>query len=239
MLEGDGVELRLGLGVYGEHTASLAGTRGVLVEVGSYRVGWSFGRAAVELAGTFFRAYRGDSTFAGPVGGVRVPDGGVRQDAGDHRLSTLVRLTDGDRPWDLALRFGVRLPTTDERAGLERDRTDFFTTVAVRGVMGPIAATAEVGMGILGTRDPAHDQVDPLLYATRVSWTDGWLRPHFEVVGQHDTRSAPAHRGNEDLGELRVGVTGGNGRWFRVSLVRGFRPFSPSFGVTAEVGIGH
>ncbi|MGD2070935.1 MAG: hypothetical protein PVI57_19855 [Gemmatimonadota bacterium] len=240
-IDGDpGASLGVGFGFYVGQRASLAGTRGRLMELGVLHGTWTVGRAAFQLNGAAVRVFRDQSVFAEPVGGTRLGDGGRRVDAGEPRVSTIVRLTEEGGPWDGALRFGVRLPTTDDREGLERDRTDFFVTVAGRRSAGPLTATAELGMGVLGTRDTRNEQVDPLLFALGVSWNAlGWLRPGLVAVGQHDTRRGPEMRGNEDLGEVRLSVSGGEDHWVQVALVRGWTPFSPDWGVTVQTGLRH
>lgn len=232
-----GASLGVGFGLYAGQRASLAGTRGRLMELGLLHGTWSVGRAAFQLTGAAVRVFRDESVFAEPVGAARLGNG-RRVDAGEPRVSTIVRLTEGGGRWDGALRFGVRLPTTDDHEGLERDRTDFFVTLAGRRRVGLLTTTAEVGMGVLGTRDTRNEQVDPLLFALGVSWdTGGWLRPRLVAVGQHDTRRGPEMRGNEDLGEVRLSVSGGEDHWFRLALVRGWTPFSPDWGLTVQTGL--
>jgi hypothetical protein len=230
---------RIGVGAYADHAASLAGTRGRLVEVGSFRATWRSGRVTLQLSGTAVRFFEDDTAFASPVGATRGLSDERRTDVGDGRVSTILRLTEGEGDWDAALRFGVRLPTTDDRTGLERDQTDFFTTVAGRHRRGALDLAAEIGLGILGTRDVRNEQVDPVLFALSGSYDLGWLRPELMVVGQHDTRRNAARRGNEDLGEIRIGATHGGARWLRLGLVRGWRSFSPDWGVTFEAGVRH
>lgn len=218
--------------------ASLAGTEGTLLDLGTFQAAWSFGRASVHLSGTVLRVFEDTRTLEAPVEGTREMNDEARIDVGDQRISTVIRWTaDAARRFDGALRFGVRLPTTDNRIGLERDETDFFATVAGRYRLDGWSASGELGMAVVGTRDPANEQVDPVVYALGLQREGGWLRPGVVAVGQIDTRPTRDKRGNEDLGEIRLGLTVGENRWAHVGVVRGFRPFSPSFGVSLEVGV--
>lgn len=230
------VSVSVGTAVFTDHSASLAGTRGRLVEVGRFRGTFLLGRTALQWSGSAVRIFHDCVSFADPVGQARGMTDSGRIDAGDQRLSTVVRLTEGTERWDAALRFGVRLPTTDNRIGLERDRTDFFATVAGRWVGTLARASAELGIGIWGTRDPVREQIDPILFALSGRLETGPVRPELEIVGQHDTRPRSELRGNEDLGEARLFARMGDARWLRLGVVRGWDAFSPDFGVIVEAG---
>jgi hypothetical protein len=232
-------EVSVGTGLYFDQRASLAGTRGRLLEIGSYRGTWLAGQIAVELAGTAVRVFEDHRRIADPYGDARAFSQEVRLDAGDHRLSTILGLTPGGGSVDAAIRFGVRLPTTNDTAGLERDQTDFFATLGGRYKRGRGSISGEAGLGVLGTRYPEHEQVDPILYAGDVTFDWGWVISDLEVVGQHDPRRSEELRGNEDLGELRLGLRSRGSRWMRVAVVHGLETYSPRFGMLLEVGLLH
>jgi hypothetical protein len=232
-----GVDVEVGVGVYQGQWASLAGLEGRLVQLGSFRASWALGRVALELAGTALLWFKEDSTFAEPLEGVHGADGGSRTDAGDYRLSTQVALTRPDAPLKLALRFGVRLPTTDDVQGLERDQTDFFTSVTGRIDRGPLRAGAEVGLGVFGTRDRRNEQVDVILFGLRGECDLGKVDALLAVAGHHDPRRAVEFRGNEDLGEVRIGLRAGDRRWLSLSAVRGWTRASPDYGAVLMYGI--
>ena len=234
---GGASEVRLGAGVFKGQRASLAGTRGRLVELGTYTATVRMGRVRVELGGTALRLFADDSVYSAPVAGARPPNGRHRVDTGEHRLGTVVRLTSSDTPLAAAVRFGVRLPTTDNLEGLGRDQTDFYATLAGRWRLGRADLTAEAGVGVYGTRDPAREQVDPLLFAAGVGWDVRPVRLHLEAVGQHDTRRGAALRGIEDLGELRLSAGVGERRRLGVTLVRGIARHSPDLGLVVESAI--
>jgi hypothetical protein len=232
-----GPMVRVGVGWHGGARATLAGTRGSLLELGDLSATWSFGRVALELGGTVLRVFADDSAYAAPAGGTRAPDGTRRVDTGEHRLGTLVRLTAASSPVEAVFRFGTRLPTTDNAQGLGRDQTDFYGTFGGRWRRAGLELTGEAGVGILETRLARPEQVDVLLYAARAGWVGERGRVWLEAVGQHDTRSAPELRGLEDLSEARlVGELGGR-RLLRVTLVRGLTFASPELGVVVAAGV--
>jgi hypothetical protein len=226
----------LGGGVYWGQRASLAGTEGLLLELGAFRAGWGFGRVAVELSGTTLRVFEDESVLMDPVVGVRGPDGDRRVDTGDYRVTTTVQLTRPGSRAAAALRFGVRLPTTDDAVGLGRDQTDFFALVAGRAHRDRWEMGGEVGIGVYGTRDIVNEQVDPLLFGLSASYDLGAFEALVELAGHHDTRAGPEWRGAEDLGEARLGIRIGDGRWLSIAGVRGWTLVSPDFGVTVTAG---
>jgi hypothetical protein len=228
--------LVVGGGLFTGQRASLAGTEGRLLELGSFRATWSLGRVSLELAGTALRLFDERIAFADPFGDVLPAEGSRRRDAGDYRVSTVVQLAKTSHGHVVALRFGVRLPTTDNLKGLDRDETDFYSMLAGRVVQGPVAVGGELGLGINGTRDPENEQVDPLLFALSARYDLGRARALVELTGQHDTRAGRDRRGTEDLGEAHVGLEVGDRRWMSVVAVRGWTPSSPEFGVIVRFG---
>src|SRR5690606_32591253 len=193
---GTGVIVEVGAGVYDGQRASLAGTEGRLLEFGQLHVLWRWDRVAFEAAGTVLRRFDDRAVSSAPVPGTREVDGARRQDAGDFRLATVVTLW--ARPAGaVALRFGTRLPTTDNETGLERDRTDFFALVAAGWRLGPVQVAAESGVGIHGTRDDGMEQVDVWLYALSVGYRWGTVVPGVAFVGQADGLSGDSLRGTK------------------------------------------
>lgn len=233
------VSARMGVGVLQGQRASLAGTEGRLLELGEFAVAWRAGRIAVEGAGTLLRVFHEADTFASPYGGAEAREGGRRSDTGDYRISTLVLLTDPNRPLATVLRFGTRLPTTDNRVGLERDQTDFYALLGGRAQSTAVRVTGEVGVGINGTREAGYEQSDVLAYAFTAVVRRGWIAPTVALVGHMDGRVGRSTRGNEELAEVRVGMRAGGRLRVEVELVRGVVPFSPAFGLLVRVAAFH
>ncbi|HYJ81197.1 MAG TPA: hypothetical protein VEW03_16400 [Longimicrobiaceae bacterium] len=237
MLEaGSSVSIEVGGGWLHGQRASLAGTEGTLVEAGSFRALWRTARVVLEAGGTVQRFFDEESSFAAPEPFVSADDDGRRRDSGDYRVATAVRLTRQAAPLAAVLRFGARLPTTDNRVGLDRDATDFFATLAGRAIRGRASLSAEAGVGIFGTRDPDFEQDDLLVYAVRAEYALDAATASLTVLGQQVGAGHREIRGNESLGEVRIGART-NGRTFvRAEYVAGYADFSPSGGVLLSVG---
>ncbi len=233
---GTGLLAQLGANVLWRQRASLAGTEGRLLELGSYDLAWRTGRVALELGGSAVRIFDDRSRWADTAGGAALRFG-RRVDAGELRVGTAVRLTPERWPGAAALRFGARLPTASHVTGLEREETDFLGTLALAWRRGPLLAAAEGGIGILGTRVPAFTQEDDLVYAARVAWRLGAVRPELAFTGQSSPLRYRRPRGVEALRERRLGVRAGARRWLEATWVRGLVPFSPHSGLLLSAGI--
>lgn len=216
--------------------ASLAGTSGDLWELGTFSIAWRTGRVVLEAAGTVRRSFTETGSFTEAYPDVEPSPDGRRNDSGDYRISTTVRLTPPGSGVTAALRFGTRLPTTDNTTGLDRDAIDFFATIGARTSVSAFSVSADAGLGIHTTREPRFEQEDVLLYALQAQVTGYRVTPTLSVVGQrHGTSHAPI-RGTENLGELRVGVRAGSRYWVRLEAVRGYEKFSPASGAIVTVG---
>lgn len=230
------VRAQVGFAAYADQHASLAGTRGTLWEIGDVRVAIRTGRMIMEFGGTLQRLFKDEEVVAEPFGDARLPTPeGTRNDAGDYRVSTVLRLTRESSATLATLRFGTRLPTTDNRVGLDRDVTDFFATLAGHRVFGALGLAAEAGLSINGTRHSAHEQSDVLVYAVTADLRSSAVAPWISVLGQQDFRDW-AVRGNEDLAELRAGVRIGHDRWINATWVHGLTHTSPSNGLQVSFG---
>jgi hypothetical protein len=234
---GASIVAHAGVAVFDRQRASLAGTEGRLVEAGLFHGFLRTGRIALEGGGTVQRFFHDRRRFAEPYGGARNEESGQRRDSGDYRIATVVRLTPDHRPEMAALRFGTRLPTTDNRVGLERDATDFFTTIAGRADRGRIRAAAEVGVGIHGTREPEYEQSDVLVWVLGVQRRGGMVQPAIWLLGHADGLVGRNVRGNEELAEVRLDVRVGRRNWVQIGAVRGLTEFSPRAGLIATAGI--
>lgn len=230
------VDARVGFGVLAGQRAALAGTRGTLVEIGNFRAGWRTGRVALEIGGTMLRVFEERSRFAEPEKSVAPASGSTRRDAGDYRIATSVRLTPAAWPAIGYARFGTRLPTTDNTAGLDRDRTDFFGTVGAHHRSGRWRLGGEGGVGIHGTRHERLEQSDVLIYAVSAEYDAGSVAPVVMVLGHADGIRGGAIRGSEELAEIRAGLRVGGRLWLSAQWVRGLTEFSPSGGFLMEGG---
>jgi hypothetical protein len=235
-LEDQQLRVYVGAGVYFSQHASLAGVRGRLLELGDLRVSWRSGRILVEVAGTVQRFLREDTVVMAPADGVAASSAdGSRRDAGDYRVQTILRLTGDTAQTEAILRFGTRLPTTDNRVGLERDQTDFFASVGAARAFGAVHLMAEAGIGINGTRLSNYEQSDVMIYAATMEYRAGLFAPFVSVVGQNDMHIR-AVRGNEDLGELRAGLRIGRAWWLNATAIHGFHDSSPRSGLVIGAG---
>jgi len=230
------IEVEAGAAVYGGQRVSLVGAEGRLLELGLVRLVWRLDRVSFEAAGTAWRRFDTRRRFADPLSAVEDASAPVRSDVGDFRIATIVTVVE-TRGASVLLRFGTRLPTTDDGVGLERDRTDFFATVGGRLARGSFAATIESGLGIQGTLESQYDQVDVWLYSAAVEYQWRALTPEIALVSQTDGLSGPAVRGNESLSEVQAGVRIGRRRWARLTLVRGLAPYSPRMGAAVTLGV--
>lgn len=238
MFEGGAtVSVQAGGGWFAGQRASLAGTEGTLTEAGNLRAFWRTGRVVIEAGGTVQRFFRDERRFAPAHGEVAVDEDGSRRDAGDWRILTAVRLTNEGAPVAAALRFGTRLPTTDNTVGLDRDAIDFFATIGGRTARGRLALQAEAGVGIVGTRETRFEQDDLLIYAARAEYDAGPVIPSVTILGQQVGTGHAEIRGNESLGEVRIGARTTGRRWVSAEAVAGYTAFSPGFGVLIAAGV--
>lgn len=220
-----------------DQRASLAGTSGTLSEIPNFSLAWRGGRVAIEAAGTGQRIFREDSRFTPSYPDVQPADDGKRHDSGDYRISTAIRLTPDNYPVVGVLRFGTRLPTTDNTTGLDRDATDFFATVGASANRGILNVSGEGGLGIYGTRETRFEQDDLFLYSLRAELRFAAFFPSASVIGQQHGYAHSAIRGVENLSEARLGVRLGDKRWLRIEAVRGLTTFSPSGGILVTAGL--
>lgn len=234
--QGTTLTAELGMSRLYDQRASLAGTAGTLTELGNFSFAWHTGRLALEAGGTGQRVLNEKSRFADAYPDVAPSTNKRRNDSGDYRISTTVRLTPDTHPVTGVLRFGTRLPTTDNATGLDRDATDFFATVGASGNRGILNISGEAGVGIYGTRETRFEQDDLFLYALRAELRLGIFTPDAMIVGQQHGYAHSAIRGVENLSEARFGLRYGDKRWLRAEAVKGLTTFSPSGGILITAG---
>lgn len=227
--------VQVGAGLLLDQPATLAGTVGRLGELGNYQAAWRSGRIAIEIQGTAYRAFHDESRVAPPDVAVRTP-GPDRYDTSDHVLATIVRVTP-DHPSFAAVRFGTRLPNSNNRIGLDRDRSDFFATFGGQLRRGRYRAGGEAGLGIFGTRLPDYEQTDVLVYSATLRREGAGVTALGSVTGHYTPHMIP--RGNEDISESRVGLQIGTRLWLRLLWVHGLTASSPSNGLLLSAGTLH
>ncbi|MBR9989448.1 MAG: SURF1 family protein [Gemmatimonadetes bacterium] len=225
-----------GAGVLWDQPAPLAGTRGTLLEIGTYSLTLRSARIAVQVGGTALWRLTENDTTAPPMEWVEPADG-TRVEPGPAFASTAFRMSPDAWPADIVLRFGATIATTSDESGLERDRTDFFALLSARYRRGALALTAENGVGIHGTVRTDLPQSDVWTYAFGASWTFRRAVLAADFIGRQDGHPRVI-RGNEDQREIRAGFDLGRERWVRVRYVRGMAPAaSPAHGVLVSAGL--
>lgn len=225
-----------GTGVLWNHSATLAGSRGRLLEGGMYRIAVRSGRMAMEAGGTAVWRLDGERQIEPPLRGVQPAEHGVRQDAGVVYAASSLRMSPDSWPVAVLVRFGATVPTTSDESGLDRDRTDFFATIAARYHAGAFTLTAENGVGINGTLQHPNPQSDVWTFAYGATWDFARARAVAQIVGRQDGHSYVI-RGNEDLHELRVGFDYGRRVLLRARYVRGLSEFSTGHGFRAGAAL--
>ncbi len=222
-----------GAGYYGDVGVGLLGERGTLRSLGDCTLGVDLGAVRLRTAGVVWRTFRSDTAYAEPFAQVRPADGATRSDWGDLLLETVVPVRSGPG-WVAGFRFGVRVPISDNRIGLERDRTDLHM-IAMGGFEGGrLAGHLELGVGINGTRVTWREQQDVLVYGVRGEYRlSPGLRVHLGALGHLKDRT---ERGNENQGEVRAGLRVGGATWLDAEGIAGYTEASPSWGVRLRVG---
>lgn len=230
-----GVRVEVGASRLSDQRASLAGTEGTLTEVGSFRAFFRTGRVVIEAGGTVQRLFDDERRFAPADEEVTEP-GPDRHDSGDYRIATIVRLT--PQRWAPVgiLRFGTRLPTTDNRVGLDRDAIDFFALLGGRAERAGASLAAEAGITINTTRESDFEQDDLLVYILRAEYERLPVVPSVTLTGQQIGTGHREIRGNESLSELRLGLRSGRNLWVRGEYVIGLADASPSGGLLVAAG---
>ncbi|HSJ07946.1 MAG TPA: hypothetical protein VK936_14680 [Longimicrobiales bacterium] len=230
------VAVEAGGAVLADQRVSRTGSVGTLYEAGQVRAFWRTGRVLVEAGGTVQRFYREERVHDAAGESVQPADDGWRRDTGDYVVATTVLLNAPDSPLLAVLRFGTRLPTTDNEQGLERDRTDFFALAGARFRRGRLLVGAEAGVSINGTREQKFEQKDVLAYTLSTEYAAGSVVPGISVTGDV---LGPRRmlRGNEPLGEFRAGFRTAGRRWVRVEAIAGYRTYSPRLGVRVSAGM--
>lgn len=230
------VTVEAGVRYLRDQPASLAGVTGNLLEVGLLSATVAIDPVVIRASGAPWRRLRIDRFDGPPAPGTRTPEGDAIAGVGDFSIETLVPLYRSERSLGI-LRFGTRLPTADNRIGLERDRIDFHALLGGYRRMGRLRASGEAGVGIHGTREAEYEQSDVLIYLAGLEW-QGSFAMGAQLVGHADGLPDRSIRGNEELSEVRLFVRGGRDLAARLELIAGLSPYSPSLGFGIWLGAG-
>ncbi len=205
----------------------LSGLTGDLTRVGALGFHLGMSRAVeIQMEGTirnFLSVTQQRPAFVLPT---LQNNGTATNDFGEFTLATKIKLVpEQEKRPAFGLRFGVELPTTDERRGIGLNTTNAFATVLVQKHFGRLNTFGHVGVAILQAPAGLFSQNDVLLL--------GWalvLSVHErlsivgEVQGRKSTRATPdasALVGTGSRGEARLGVQifAGGFRWDVASIV--------------------
>lgn len=232
-------ELLVGLGGSLEEGAffPLSGLRGDLARLGTLTVSYSFAPGAVfRIQGDVLRVLSVEARDREPA--VSLDEGvadGTTRDAGDFRISTLFRVLGRPEGLSAGLHLAVKLPNSDERAGIGLNTTDVYAAGYGSWAAGPVRVNGELGVGILEAPLERFVQDDVLTYAGEVLLRpEGWdVRVTASAAGRANTRSV-VPVGNEDRGRAELGVELLADRW-RADLAvrRGYAGSSPDWSVVA------
>lgn len=228
---------QLGGGILFHQRASIGQIAGRLIETPAAILSWTTGddgRVALRAVIHPLRVLRVDSSFGAPLPNTSQLASPI-VDAGDNALETVLRLAPARATAGslLAVRWGVRLSTHNERKGMDRHKTDFYATLGGRAVRGDLTLGGEAGLGVYGTQAPGYDKALPFLYDASLRWRHGPVEPSLALVGQAAPRQI---RGNENLAELRAGLRLGRARFLEATLLRGLTRYGPRWGLAFWVG---
>ncbi len=226
---------RCGLGYYDGQRASLAGISGDMLQLGECTVAFSVGGAQIRVADLVYRRLSTVTRFAEPAPDVVLQNETALRDFGDVTLETVIPVG-LPGAFSGGFRFGSRIPSSDNRIGLDRDQADIHLALMAGLNTTNRGVTAEAGVGINGVRSSRNEQQDVLIYALR-----GWLRTprallHTAMLGQRFWNHPVTQRGNENLNEFRMGARTTGTWWIELEGVRGTARHSPTYGLRLGLG---
>lgn len=160
--------------------------------------------------------------------------GNATSDFGDLVLATKLRLAPENklRP-ALAFKFAAQLPNASNESGLGTDEMGFFADVLLSKSIGRAQILGNLGLAILGSPVQPNSQSDMLTYGL------GAILPvHSKVnlVGEVYARRGPGYVGNEDRGQVRLGIQirGAGLRW-DIAGIAGLRQYDADSGLALGV----
>ncbi|MDR1989482.1 MAG: hypothetical protein LBQ09_04545 [Acidobacteriaceae bacterium] len=145
-----------------------------------------------------------------------------------------VHQADGGTP-GLAVYVGTRLPNAKHPSGLGQDTMDFYTRAIVGESLGPLHATVNGGLGVLGDPMRSTRHVSSLLYGAELSAP---VVSHLALVVGGDGRTGPNEPGLESRAIARLGFEwASEGPLFvNLSATRGMTPRDGRGGGAITIG---
>ncbi len=180
-----------------------------------------------------------DGTCNTPTGGGPVTGGCSTHDTGDFSLITKVRIfpETGRRP-SLAMRFGFKMPNSNQVRGIGTNSTDVFAAFILQKRFGKLNLFGNLGLAILQSPNAEFSQNDVLIYGGAFTYP---LHRRFnvagEVAGRHSTRTINADlAGTESRSQARFGfqIFAGGFQW-DVAGIAGLTKNDASTGFTFGV----
>ena len=160
-------------------------------------------------------------------------------DTGDFSLITKVRIfpETGRRP-ALAMRFGFKMPNSNQARGIGTNSTDAFAAFILQKHFGKLNLFGNLGLAILQSPNAKFSQNDVLIYGGAFTYP---LHRRFnvagEVVGRHSTRTINKDlTGTESRSQARFGfqIFAGGFQW-DVAGIAGLTKNDASTGFTFGV----
>lgn len=234
-------ELLVGLGGSLEDGSffPVSGLRGDLARLGTLTVSYAFAPGAVfRIQGDVLRVLSVEAREREPAVPLDedVADG-TTHDAGDFRLSTLFRVLGDPDGLSAGLHLAVKLPNSDEAAGIGLNTTDVFAGGFASWAAGPVRVNGRLGVGILEAPLERFVQDDVLTYGGEVLLRpEGWdVRLAASAAGRANTRSV-VPVGNEDRGRAALGLELLADDWRAdFGVRRGYAGNSPDWSLVAGV----
>lgn len=216
----------------------VSGLGGQLTRLGTLTISYSFASGAVfRVHGDALRVLSVDRREESSIPLDDGVDDGTTHDAGDFRLSTLFRLFGEPRGLSAGLHLEVKLPNSDEEAGIGLNTTDVFASAFGSWTGGPWRVNGDLGVGILEAPLQRFVQDDVLIYAGEVLYRpEGWnVRLSAAATGRANTRDL-VPRGNEDRGRAKLKVELLGDRWRAdLGVHRGYAGISPDWSLALGV----
>lgn len=231
--------LGLGAGYAADVSVPLIAVEGNMTRVGTLQISYAVAdRVIVELHGDPYLSLTVDTMGAPPI----EPDEGVfdgkSTGAGDFGFGfSFLPFGDADG-FAAGGRLEFNIPDSNQAEGLGTNTTNIRLTVLGSYGRGPLLITGDFGIAILEAPLENFEQNDVIAYSAEFLYALSPavpLRLYAGVVGRASTRGV-VPIGTEDLGEVRLGLDYGLGRWLLdLAGLVGYAGNSPDWGVNGGV----